>query len=323
MKAIVFTQYGPPDVLQLKDVQKPAPKDNEVLIRIHATTVTSEDCTFRKGSPFAARMAIGIRKPKITILGSNLAGTIEKTGKDVTLFKAGNNVYAASDASFGTHAEYISIPDEGAIALKPENMNHAEAVSISAGASTALPFLRDHGKIQAGHQVLVNGASGSVGTAAVQLAKNFGATVTAVCSTKNLEVVRSLCADRLIDYTKTDFTTGNDQYDIIFDTVGKSSFSRCKPILKSDGIYLCTVLSASILFQMFWTSLFGKKKAVITFTGLRKPEDKARDLIFLKELAEAGKIMPVIGKIFPLEQAVQAHQLVDTGHKMGNVIMTP
>ena len=322
MKAIVYTKYGPPDTLQLKEVEKPAPRNNEVLIRVYAATVTSEDCTFRKGDPFIARFATGLTRPKITTLGSNLAGEIEAVGKDVKQFKEGDQVFAASDAALGAHAEYICLPEEGALALKPANMTSGEAASVCGGGLTSLPFLRDTGKIQRGQKVLINGASGSVGTSAVQLAKYFGAEVTGVCSTGNLELVESLGADKVIDYTTEDFTKTGQTYEIIFDAVGKSSFSRCKGSLKQRGVYLSTVLTVAILFQMLWTSKIGCKKAMIVFTGLRPSSEKTKDLIFLKELAEAGRIKPVIDRRYPLEQTPEAHSYVEKGHKKGNVVIT-
>ena len=322
MKAIVYTKYGPPDTLQLKEVEKPAPRNNEVLIRVYAATVTSEDCTFRKGDPFIARFATGLTRPKITTLGSNLAGEIEAVGKDVKQFKEGDQVFAASDAALGAHAEYICLPEEGALALKPANMTSGEAASVCGGGLTSLPFLRDTGKIQRGQKVLTNGASGSVGTSAVQLAKYFGAEVTGVCSTANLELVESLGADKVIDYTTEDFTKTGQTCEIIFDAVGKSSFSRCKGSLKQRGVYLSTVLTVAILFQMLWTSKIGSKKAMIVFTGLRPSSEKTKDLIFLKELAEAGRIKPVIDRRYPLEQTPEAHSYVEKGHKKGNVVIT-
>lgn len=322
MKAIVYKQYGPPEVLQFTDVDKPVPGDSDVLIRIHAATVASEDCTFRKGHPLIARAATGFTRPKAAILGSNLAGEIAAVGKDVTRFNVGDAVFAASDDDFGAYAEYICLPDDGALALKPVNLGYAEAASVCGGGLTALPFLRDAGKIQRGHKVLINGASGSVGTAAVQLARYFGAEVTGVCSTANLELVKSLGADRVIDYTAEDFTRGGETCDIVFDTVGKSTFASCKGLLKPDGCYLSTVLTAGILLQMLWTSVIGSKRAMIMFAGLRPAGEKARDLVLLKELAEAGVFKPVIDRTCALQQMVEAHRYVDAGHKKGNVVVT-
>jgi NADPH:quinone reductase-like Zn-dependent oxidoreductase len=322
MKAIVYTKYGPPDVLQLKEVKKPTIKDNEVLIRIYAAAVSATDPVFRKGDPFVSRFSTGLMRPKNSIPGDVLAGEIEAVGKDVKLFKKGDQVFGATDASLGAHAEYKCLPEEGALAIKPANMTYGEAAAVCDGALTALPFIRDNGNIQSGQKVLINGASGSVGSFAVQLAKYFGAEVTGVCSTTNLELVKSLGADKVFDYTKEDFTKTGQAYDIIFDAVGRSSFSRCKRSLKEKGIYLTTVPTLAILLQMLWTSMVGSKKARIAFTGLRPSREKAKDLIFLKELIEAGKIKSVIDRRYPLEQIAEAHRYVEQGHKKGNVVIT-
>jgi NADPH:quinone reductase-like Zn-dependent oxidoreductase len=300
MKAIVYEKYGPPDVLQLKEVAKPIPQDNEVLIKIYATVVTPLDCGSRKGAPFFSRFVTGLIRPKTTILGFELAGEI----------------------SLGGHAEYICLPEDGPVAIKPANMTYEEAAAIVEGGLTALPFLRDKANIQSGQKVLINGASGSIGTAAVQLAKYFGAEITVLCSATNLELVKSLGVDKVIDYTKDDFTKSGQTYDIIFDTVGKSSFIRCKSSLKQGGIYLTTAAKLAVIPQMLWTSKIGSKRAMIAFTGLRPASEKTKDLIFLKELIEAGKIKPVIDRRYPLEQIVEAHKYVETGHKKGNVVIT-
>jgi NADPH:quinone reductase-like Zn-dependent oxidoreductase len=319
MKAIVYTKYGSPDVLELKEVEKPVPKANEVLIKIYATTVTAVDSIFRLGNQFFARLATGITKPKNQILGAEFSGEIESVGKDVKLFKAGDYVFGAYE---GTHCEYICIPEEGAVITKPTNINFNEAAAVPYGILTALPFLRDNGKIKKDQRLLIIGASGAVGTYAVQIAKYFGAEVIGVCSTSNLEMVKSIGADKVIDYTKENFTKINEKYDIIFDTVGKSSFADCKSSLTKNGKYLTAAISMSILFQMLWTSKIGSKKAQIAFTGLRSTGDKAKDLSWIKELVESGKIKAVIDKTFPLEQIAEAHNYVDKGHKKGNVVLT-
>ncbi|MBE9017098.1 NAD(P)-dependent alcohol dehydrogenase [Chroococcidiopsidales cyanobacterium LEGE 13417] len=319
MKAIVCTEYGSPEVMQLKEVEKPTPKDNEVLIRIRATTVTSADLRLRKADPFAVRFFYGFLKPKKNaILGSELAGEIEAVGKNVTQFQAGDRVFAGAGISLGANAEYICLPEAGAIAIKPTNMTYEEAAAIPFGATTSLIFLRDKGKIQSGQKVLIYGASGALGTAAVQLAKYFGTEVTGVCSTANLELVKSLGADRVIDRTQEDFTKSGKTYDIIFDTVGKTSFSGCLRSLKKQGIYLRAVhINLSPILRGLWTSMTSSKKVI----GGTAIERKA-DLIFLKELIEAGKIKSVIDRRYPLEQTAEAHRYVEQGHKQGSVVIT-
>ncbi|MHC4536375.1 MAG: NAD(P)-dependent alcohol dehydrogenase [Planctomycetota bacterium] len=321
MKAIVCTKYGPPDVLQLREVEKPVPGDNEVLIRIHAVAVTTEDPLNRKGKPFIIRLATGLIRPKKPVQGAEFAGEIESVGKDVTLFKEGDQVFGSTGTDFGCYAEYVCIPEKGFLAIKPANMTYTEAAPVC-GALAAWNFLIDKASIQSGQKVLINGASGAVGTAAVQLAGYFGAEVTAVCSTANLELVKSLGADKVIDYTKEDFTKTGQTYDIIFDAVSKSSFSRCKDSLTQNGIYLSTVLRLPILLQMLWTSKIGDKKAKFSATGLRPVPER---LTFLKELIkliDAGKIKTVIDKCYPLEQIAEAHRYVEKGHKKGNVVIT-
>ena len=315
MKAVIYTKFGPPDVLQLQEVEKPTPKDNEVLIKIYATAVTKEDPDMRASPGFN-----GFLKPRHPILGQELAGEIESIGRDVTRFKPGDQVFGFD--MFGAYAEYKCMPENGALAIKPANISYEEAASIPNGALTALPFLRDKGKIQSGQTVLIYGASGSVGAAAVQLAKYYGAEVTGVCSTANLEMVESLGADQVIDYTQEDFTENRKTYDIIFDTVGKRSFSECKGSLTEHGVYLTTVPMPETMLQVLWTSIAGGKKAKFAATGLRPASEKTKDLLFLKELIEAGKLKPAIDRVYPLEQIVEAHRYVEQGHKKGNVVIT-
>ena len=324
MKANVYHNYGQPDVLRLEEVEKPTPRDNEVLIRIRATTVANTDITARQGVPFFGRFYTGPVRPKKTmkILGAEFAGQIEAVARDGRRLREGDQVFGATAPALRTNAEYICLSEQAAVVIKPANLTHEEAAAVPAGSLTALPFLRDKAEIQSGHDILINGASGSVGTYAVQLAKYFGARVTGVCGTTSLEVVRSLGTDEVVDYTKSDFTQNGQTYDIVFDTVGKSSFSLCKDSLKHKGVYLTTVPTLTILLQALWTSKIGNKKAMIAFTGLRPPSEKAKDLLFLGELIEAGRMKPVIDRCYPLEQTAEAHRYVDKGHKKGNVVIT-
>ena len=319
LKIVTYNKYGPPGVLKINEVKIPTPKDDEILIKIYATTVTAVDSIFRNGNQFFARLATGITKPKKEVLGSEFAGEVTSIGKNVKLFKPGDHVFGAFE---GTYSEYVCLSENDAVIKKPSNMNFNEAAAVPYGALTALPFLRDTGNIKNGQKILIIGASGGVGTSAVQLAKYFGAEVTGVCSTSNLDMVKSIRADNVIDYTKEDFTQNDEKYDIIFDTVGKNSFSNSKISLANKGIFITAVISWSILFQMLLTSKLGSQKAKIAFTGLRSSEEKNKDLIFIKELVESEKIKTVIDKTYPLEQITEAHDYVDRGHKKGNVVIT-
>jgi len=322
MKAITYTKYGPPDVLQLTEVDKPVPKMNEVLIKVFATTVSATDCVFRKGEPYFARLFIGLTKPKHQILGSEFVGEIESIGKNVKLFKAGDKVFGTTPG-YGSYAEYICLPEEkSTLARMPASKSFEESIACCDGFLTALPFLRDKGKIQEGNKVLIVGASGSVGSAGVQIAKYFGAEVIGVCSTSSVDLVKSIGADKVIDYTKEDFTKSGETYDIIFDAVGKTTFSQCKNLLDQKGKYLQAGITLSIFPFVFLTSIFGSKKALIMATGLRSPVERTKDLKFIGDLLEAEKIKPVIDKVYPIEQISDAHRFVDTGHKKGNVVIT-
>ena len=321
MRAVVYKRYGPPDVLQLKAVDKPDPGDNEILIRVHATSVTAADYRIRgfKVSPgfwLPARLSFGFFRPRKAVLGAEFAGVVEAVGKDVNLFQTGDQVFGYDAGGFGAYADYLCRSEQGAVGLKPANTTFEEAASIPHGALAALFFLRDKGKIQSGHKVLIYGASGAVGTAAVQLARHFGAQVTGVCSASNLEMVRSLGAHTVIDYTSEDFTRNDETYDIIFDTVGKTSLSRCKRSLKPKGRYLLTVFDVPQLLQMLWTAVMGGKKVICAVAS-----EKREDLIFIRDLVEAGQLKPVIDRRYPLEQIVEAHTYAEKGHKKGSVVI--
>ena len=316
MKAITYTKYGPPDVLKLKDVEKPQPKDNEVLIRIKATAVNSADWRLRKADPFMVRFFFGLFNPKKNILGVVLSGVIEKIGKDVTSYKAGDQVFGLSDMSLGTYAEYICLPETSALAIKPNNISFEEAAAIPFGGHTALHFFKK-ANIKNGQSVLVYGASGAVGTAAVQLAKYYGAKVTAVCSATNVEMVTSLGADKVIDYTKTNITHIDETIDIIFETVNKVPVSEIKKLLRKNGTLILSAAMLKEMFQGSLISLFGKIQVL-----MGEAKATADDMNFLKELSSSGKLKAVIDRVYPLEQIVEAHTYVEKGHKRGNVVIT-
>lgn len=313
MKAAVYTRYGSSEVLQLKEVAKPAPKDNEILLRIKATAVNSGDVRLRKADPFAVRFFFGLLKPKKNILGSVFSGEVESVGKQVKLFKAGDQVFGHTDMSFGAYAEYICLPENGSLALKPAGITHSEAAAIPFGAVTALHFIKK-AAIKPGQKVLIVGASGAVGSAAVQLAKAQGAVVTAVCSTGNMDLVKNIGADKVIDYTMEDFNRNGEKYDVIFDTVNTISVTRSLNSLTENGIMILSAAGMKEMRQGLWISTTGSRKVL---TGVIS--HNAQDIVFLKQFIEAGKFKPVVDTIYPLEQIAEAHAYVEKGHKKGNV----
>lgn len=322
MRAVVCTKYGPPEVLQLEEIEKPYPQDNEVLVKVYATTVTAADYRVRSFDVPAsfwlpARLILGLRKPRKSILGVELSGEIESVGKDVSLFKKGDKVFAATLQTFGAYAEYKCIAEDGPIALKPSNTTYEEAAAVPIGARTAFHYLKNIANVEPGQKVLIYGASGSVGTYAVQLAKYWGAEVTGVCSTANLELVKSLGADKVIDYTTADFTEQFETYDIIFITVDKCPFSACNIALRKNGTYLNIGRPMKSL-PMIWASMTSGKTIVV---GKNSPET-AEALIALKKIIEKGQLKPVVDRTYQLDQIVEAHRYVDNGHKKGNVVIT-
>jgi NADPH:quinone reductase-like Zn-dependent oxidoreductase len=318
MRAIIYTEYGPPEVVKLMEVKKPTPKEKEVLIKIFATTVNRTDCGFRSAEYFIVRFFSGLLRPKNKTLGNEFAGEIEVIGKNVTSFKVGDKVFGYNDIKFGAHAEYMIMAENEAITTIPTNLTYEEAAPITEGGHYALCDLRA-AKIKSGQKILINGATGAIGSAAVQLAKYFGAEVTGVCDTKNVELIKSLGADAEVDYTKQDFTKTNQTFDIIFDAVGKSSFRQCKPILNKRGIYMSTELgkNSENIFLALTTPLLGGKKVLFPIPTITK-----EDVVFLKELVETGKYKPVIDRRYTLEQIVEAYKYVETGQKTGNVLIT-
>jgi NADPH:quinone reductase-like Zn-dependent oxidoreductase len=328
MKAIVYSQYGPPDVLHVKEVDQPVPKDNEVLIRVHATPINYGDLLARNfgnvtshefNMPLIlllpAKISFGFSRPKKQILGSELAGSIEAIGKDVRKFKVGDDVFAYCGMNMGANAEYLCMPESGMLALKPANMSFEEACAVPYGGIMATSLLKK-ANIQKGQKVLINGASGGIGFMALQLARHYGAEVTGVCSTQRLDYVKALGADKVIDYTKEDFTQNGEKYDLIFDILGKSSFCRCKDSLTANGRYLLASFKMKQLLQMLGTAIMGGKK-VICSIATELPEDMAT----LKELAEAGVIRTIVDRMFPMEQAAEAHRYAESGLKKGAVVI--
>ncbi|HSK47862.1 MAG TPA: NAD(P)-dependent alcohol dehydrogenase [Coriobacteriia bacterium] len=320
MRAIVAHAYGSPDVLIAEEVPTPTPADGEVRVRIHAASATRSDAEMRKGG--VARLAAGLTKPKHPIPGAEFAGEIDAVGPNVTLFNVGDRVMGQTGLAMGGYAEYVVVPEDGPFVPVPEGASYEEAVALVEGMLTALAFLNADADIRPGTRVLINGAAGAVGSAAVQVARHLGATVTGVCGAANVEFVESLGADEVIDYKRSDFTQQGRAYDVIFDAVGLSSFSACRKALAPNGIYLTTVPSIRVLVDVARTSLFGNRKARIIFSGLRTDEKKLEDLNLISEMWAAGEIKAVVDRVFPLEQAAEAHRYIDQGHKRGNVVLT-
>jgi NADPH:quinone reductase-like Zn-dependent oxidoreductase len=322
----VYERYGAPDVVRIQEADDPEIDENEVLVRVEASTVGASDSAGRSGTPRFARLFFGLTKPKHPVLGSDFAGIVERVGGRVGRFAPGDRVFGTVAPTSGAHAELLKIAEDGPIAHVPEQLDQAEAVATIDGFLTALPFLREVAQVRPGQVVLVNGASGTVGSAAVQLARHFGATVIGVCSAAHEPLVRSLGAERVIDYTRDDFTDARDTYDVIFDAVGKRSFGACRAALTDRGIYMTTVPSGAIMLQAPFTRWFSRgRRAAIAFTGLRDARTKAGELALLVDLVEAGAFVPVIDRVVPFDQIVEAHRRVDTGHKAGSVVvaMTP
>jgi NADPH:quinone reductase-like Zn-dependent oxidoreductase len=329
MKAAVFTEYGSPDVFQIKEIEKPSPKDNEILIRVVAVSINFGDLIvrdFKHVSPkefnmpsllyWPARMEFGFNKPKITIQGSEFAGTVAAIGKDVTLFKQGDEVFGYLGMKMGANAEYLSMSENAMVALKPSNLSFEEAATIPYGGFTALSLLRK-ANIQKGQKVLINGASGSIGSAALQLAKAYGAEVTGVCGTLRTDMVKALGADKVIDYSKEDFTKGKETYDLIFDVLGRTTFDKAKRVLNPNGILLFASFKSKALFQMLITSKFGDKKVICGLSS-----ENVKDIVTLKELIEAGQLKAYVDRCFPLEKIADAHRYMESGQRHGNVVLT-
>lgn len=321
MKAIVAKGYGTPEVLQLKEVDKPQPNENEVLVKVYASSATTAEGMMRTGKPYFGRLMTGLIKPKHAIPGTGFAGTVEAMGKNVQKFKIGDRVFGESTISFGTNAEYVVIPEKGVILKMPENLTFTDAASFCDGHLTSLNFLKEIAQIKTGQKILINGASGSLGTAAVQIAKYLGAEVTGICSTRNIGLVKSLGADHVIDYTKKKITELDETFDVVYDTIGKSSFAKSKKILTELGLYVSPVLNFSLLLQQIWTSMFTRKKARFAATGLLKDAELRELLSALIEIFKQGKLKTYIDRQYPLEKVFEAHTYIASGRKKGNVVI--
>ena len=317
MKAAIHTQYGPPEVVQIREIDKPIPGANDVLIRVHASTVNRTDCGFRSAEYFVSRFFSGLFKPKQQILGCEFSGTVESVGESVINYKSGDKVFGYNDTHFGGHAEYLVRDEQDAMTLMPKNLSFEEAAALTEGAHYALCNIRA-AKVESGQKIMVYGATGAIGSAAVQLLKHFGAEVSAVCNTANMDLVRSLGADQVIDYTREDFTRTDQRYDFIFDAVGKSSFGACKKLLKENGVYISTELgkNGENVWMAFYGLLSGGKKVLFPIPYIHK-----EDVIFLKNLAESGQFKPIIDRIYPLDEIREAYQYVESRQKIGNVVL--
>jgi NADPH:quinone reductase-like Zn-dependent oxidoreductase len=318
MRAAVRTSYGPPDVVRIAEVPKPTPKDNQVLVRVHASTVNRTDCGFRAGRPFFVRALTGLPQPRVTVLGTEFAGEVEAVGPSVTSFGVGDRVFGFKGLPFGAHAEYLAIPQDGFLATMPAQLSFEDAAPSTEGSHYALALIRK-AKVRGGQDVLVNGATGAIGSAAVQLLKQLGAKVTATCGTEHLELVMGLGADRMIDYTTQDFTTDTQRYDVVLDAVGKSSFLQCRRLLKPRGVYLSSEfgpLSQNLVLALV-TPLLGGKKAVLNIA-----RDDPRMAGYFREVLESGAFRPLVDRRYPLEEIVEAYRYVETGRKIGNVVIS-
>lgn len=318
MKAVINSEYGGPEVLHVKEMPLPEPQADEIRIRVKAAVVGPSDVAFRKADPFIIRLMYGLLRPTLQIPGVEFAGVVDAVGSEVTCFEVGQEVFGMSAHRFGAHAEYVCVKADKEVALKPVNSSFAEALGICDGALTAITFLKEKAKLKVGQKILINGASGAVGAYAVQVAKFLGAEVTGVCSERNLELVQSIGADHVIDYNRQDFTKMNHRFDVVFDAVGKNSFTKCKSILHPNGVYLTTVPSLTIMLQMMWTSIFGGKRAIFTAAGLQQSKETLHQLTLW---IEQGHLKPIIDKIYSLEQIAEAHHYVEMGRKKGNVII--
>ncbi|MCF8395214.1 MAG: NAD(P)-dependent alcohol dehydrogenase [Melioribacteraceae bacterium] len=321
MKAIIATGYGNPEVFQLMEIDKPEPKENEVLVQVYAASATRADSMMRTGKPYIGRLFTGLLKPKHAIPGTGFAGVIVSLGKNVSRFKVGDQVFGETTLGFGTNAEFLSVPENGVILHMPESMSFTEAATICDGHLTSFIFLKEMANVKAGQKVLINGASGSLGSAAIQIARYLGAEVTGVTSTKNLGLVKSLGAHFVIDYSEEDFTKSNAKYDVIYDTIGKSSFHESKGSLSMNGQYISPVLKFPLLMQMMITSIIGNKKAKFAAAGLKKDEELRSLLSELVVVFSEGRLKTIIDRQFPLEKVAQAHSYISEGHKKGNVVI--